>query len=665
VEGELKITQRSILLALVNGVFASFATGVSADSNAIVNLTIQANRLEGRIPDRVYGQFLEHIYHSCNGGLWGELVWNRSFEDSKEKPKTKAVDNNPNVAPAETPLDESPFCAPFWKAVGKATGAVVTNQPFNSQQCLKLTTSGAGMGIQQDRFAVRQDETYRGSIWLRGQCEKGLECRLVAGERVLASQTLAAPSSDWAEVVLVLKPSESAKDGSLQILAKGEAECWLDQVSLMSDAARASGGFRPDLLEAGKALKPPLIRWPGGGYASAYRWKDGIGPQSKRVSQTRPMWGDTDVNSLGTDEFIDYCRRVGAQPLMVFNLGLWRRKPADDAVLLNEALEWIEYCNGSTNTPMGALRAVNGHSQPYNVQFWELANEWYWTGSSSALYIDRAAEFSAAIRKRYPDLLLTACGSNGYKMETTHEESMLARIGAQVQTVSLHRYERPGGYDKAPATWSGYLDAFVAAAGAAGHPAVQVYASEWNGHTVDWDNGLLAARLLLLFERRSDVVWGAAPALFYRHVSGVNYNNALINFDHTGWFPGANYVVMKLFREHYAADRLSITGVHSPVEAVATKSLDGKSICIKLVNPESHSVRVRISVSGMARVPEPGAVLIAPVNLQSKASLADPDAIRIVPVTLDREGDISVLEMPPWSVGVVDWCPRVKSHGHE
>lgn len=148
---------------------------------------------------------------------------------------------------------------------------------------------------------------------------------------------------------------------------------------MMPKSWAKAGGFRPDLLQAVAELRPPVIRWPGGCYASWYRWKEGIGPQHKRQSFPVEVWEDRDVNSLGTDEFIALCRKVGAEPLFVITLGFgefprsYPNVTADE--LLQDALDWMEYCNGPADSKWGKVRATNGHPEPYNVKYWELDNE--------------------------------------------------------------------------------------------------------------------------------------------------------------------------------------------------------------------------------------------------------------------------------------------------
>ncbi|MBC7336808.1 MAG: alpha-L-arabinofuranosidase, partial [Clostridia bacterium] len=221
-----------------------------------------------------------------------------------------------------------------------------------------------------------------GSLWIRGRTEQAPVVRLMDGVQPLAMQSLPWPSENWQEVPLRLRAIRNVDNATLQIALRGPGTLWVDQVSLMPESWKRNGGFRPDLLQAVAELKPPLIRWPGGCFASAYRWKSGIGPQSKRVSYPREIWDDVDVNSFGTDEFMELCRRVGAEPCVVVNIGTpqWNPDPDPDE-FLQDILDWIEYCNGPADSKWGRVRAANGHPEPYHVKYWEIDNETWGFGA--------------------------------------------------------------------------------------------------------------------------------------------------------------------------------------------------------------------------------------------------------------------------------------------
>lgn len=177
----------------------------------------------------------------------------------------------------------------------------------------------------------------------------------------------------------------------------------LDRVLLYPDDHIV--GADPDVIRFLKEAKLPILRWPGGNFASGYHWKWGIGKVDKRPTVPNPAWEGLEFNLFGTDEFIAFCRSVGCEPLICINAGDGTPE---------EAAAWVEYCNGSPDTPMGRLRAQNGHPEPYNVRFWEIGNELYgrwqvfWTTPDG--YLDRYLRFREAMLKVDPNIYVLACG---------------------------------------------------------------------------------------------------------------------------------------------------------------------------------------------------------------------------------------------------------------
>src|SRR6266568_5774991 len=160
--------------------------------------------------------------------------------------------------------------------------------------------------------------------------------------------------------------------------------------SPMSDAR----GFRTDVLDKARALQMPLLRWPGGNFVSNYHWTDGVGPAEKRPRRLELAWHDEEPNTFGTDEFMEYCQALGTEPYICLNMGTGT---------LEEALAWIEYCNGSGNTHWTNLRRANGHPEPYNVHYWGLGNEMYGEWQVGHLtaeeYVAKARSWANALRR--------------------------------------------------------------------------------------------------------------------------------------------------------------------------------------------------------------------------------------------------------------------------
>jgi alpha-N-arabinofuranosidase len=205
-------------------------------------------------------------------------------------------------------------------------------------------------------------------------------------------------------------------------------------------------GLDPEVVELVRNSTMPQLRWPGGNFVSYYHWRDAVGPLDLRPTVPNNAWGGLDYNLFGTDEYIAFCRKVGIEPHITVNSGTGT---AEDAAA------WVEYCNGDTSTPMGLLRAGNGHPAPYNVTFWEVGNEVFGTWQGGFQGADenarRFSEFAPAMRAASPiPIELIACGNNfdfadevGLGYDHTHadrrwHDQLLKQAPEQIDYISLH-----------------------------------------------------------------------------------------------------------------------------------------------------------------------------------------------------------------------------------
>ena len=191
-------------------------------------------------------------------------------------------------------------------------------------------------------------------------------------------------------------------------------------------------GFRRDVMEAVRALRLPILRWPGGNFVSGYHWTDGIGPREKRPRKVDLAWFSEESNRFGTDEFIEYCRTIDTEPYICVNMGTGT---------LDEAQAWVEYCNGTGNTYWANLRRQNGHEEPYNVKYWGLGNEMYGPWQIGRLnahdYVKKAIEFAKVMKWTDPAIELVSCGEIGW---TEWERIVLEGLATYVNYHSVHIY---------------------------------------------------------------------------------------------------------------------------------------------------------------------------------------------------------------------------------
>ena len=229
----------------------------------------------------------------------------------------------------------------------------------------------------------------------------------------------------------------------------------------------------------------------------------------------------------------------------------------------------------------------------------------------------------------------------------------MIRDAAQlVDYLSIHQYEAPDRFAEGPEAAAKFWKSLEEEIARSRNPKLKLFVSEWNAQSTDWRTGLYAGGLLNAMER-DGAVGMAAPALWLRHVSAPAWDNALINFDQRSWFPAPNYVVMKLFRDHFAPDLLEITGNPGDLNATATRSADGDRIYVKLVNPTGQEVPVQIDLRGDFPLLDAGAQWIAPGSLAARNTLEQPAAVQAVQAKVERTGMTARLRLPAWSVAVV------------
>jgi alpha-L-arabinofuranosidase len=191
-------------------------------------------------------------------------------------------------------------------------------------------------------------------------------------------------------------------------------------------------GFRTDVIEAVKGLRPPILRWPGGNFVSGYHWADGVGPKDSRPRRLELAWHSEEPNRFGTDEFMRFCELVDAEPYLCVNMG---------SGSMDEAQAWVEYCNGTGTTAWAQMRRDNGREEPYGVRYWGLGNEMYGPWQIGALsaedYVKRAREFAKVMKWTDPSIELVACGENGL---SDWDRIVVEGLADMVQWHSIHIY---------------------------------------------------------------------------------------------------------------------------------------------------------------------------------------------------------------------------------
>ena len=621
---------------------------------AQLSLTVHTDQTTSTISDGIYGQFLEHIFNSVHGGLWGDQILNGTLEVSPAGNRRGGRRGSAAVNTVTPPRN--------WEFVGDANGVSIDrDNPFNADVSvciinLNNNESGVGPGIRQNNIALKQGEKYTLSLYAHGS--GNIFITFYDGDKSIFSRNIIGLTEQWQKFTVEFTSSQSVKNASLVI--RGEpGPVNIDQISLFSESALAIGGYRPDLYKAIADLQPASIRWPGGSFANRYIWQNAIGPREKRLPHPAEQWNDRDTYQFGTDEFCQFCEKVGAEPILVLNT----------ARGVEDALNWLEYCMGDTTTEYGKMRAANGHPEPYDLKTLEIDNE-PWLMMEYPRYLEIVKNFCPAIRAKYPNLKLSVAGSYGYdtgpgegnqEANRNWDPRIIADAGELFDILSPHYYNGIAfdpDFAGDPYRYEEFLKGRGEIIKKSKNPDMKIYVSEWNLTTSqyknDWHVGLYAGGILNAFERQSDVVTMSCPALFLRK-QGVtdSWDNALINFDQNTWFPAGNYVVMKLWRDSFAPNLLAVDGPDRPLNFVATRSSDKNTVFLKAVNPTDKAVEAAILLDGDFNPNAATMQIVAPGDENTRNSLEQPNNIKVVTSTAVVVNKTVKFSMPAFSVGVV------------
>lgn len=492
---------------------------LTASSAGAATISVQVDTPGHKIAPTLWGIFFEDINLSADGGIYPELVRNRSFEDS-EKPEFWQFANIGD-AKCEATIDSSRPLNPL----NKRSLCIKVDGTFT------LENRGYyGMGITAgERFTLR--------VALRGNNVSGtVFAKLIGSDgKELAAGEFKNIGSSWKYQSIELTASASDAKAKLQLSGSGSGTLFLDMISLLPKTTWKDHGLRPDLASAMSALKPSIFRFPGGCWVEGetidrmYDWKKTIGDVDSRT----PLWNIWQYNAthgIGYHEYLQMAEDLGAEPLFCINVGMSHREVVPMAQMgrwVQDALDALEYANGPTNSFWGGLRARNGHPAPFNMKFMEIGNE-----NGGQAYNERWAVFHHAIKAKFPDVQLIANDWQGNVPR--HPKPDL---------VDEHYYNTPEFFMKQANRYDNYDRT---------GPKIFVgeYAVTRNTGKGNLRGAIGEAAFMTGMERNSDVIAMAAYAPLFCNANHKRWPVNLINFDSTRWFGIPSYYVQKLFSEH-------------------------------------------------------------------------------------------------------------------
>jgi alpha-L-arabinofuranosidase len=398
------------------GFFILISTSLNvgvATSHAQVKATldIDVGKPTATIPPTFFGLMTEEINHSYDGGLYAELIQNRTFQDPQPQGRGRDL-------PAH------------WSVVGSGKATVEDVDPVNAAlpRSLQLELDGKEAGIANDGYwgiPVRPNTTYTATFYAKGGGGFAgpitASLRTDKGDAVVARAETKPITEGWQKYTVNLKTDGNAPttaDARFVLSAVGQGNVTFSYVSLFPPTYKdVANGLRPDLMKLLAGLQPKFIRLPGGNYleggrfADRFNWKQMIGPPDQRPGHMG-CWSYRSSDGLGLPEFMLWCQQLGAEPVLglfagyVLNGDHFNAGSPEMALYTQEALEEIEYFIGSADTKWGKQRAEDGFPEPFSLKYVEIGNEDWFDRSGS--YDGRFTQMAKAIRERYPQLKIIA-----------------------------------------------------------------------------------------------------------------------------------------------------------------------------------------------------------------------------------------------------------------
>lgn len=622
-------------------ILSSLATSVLRSQSAAV-LSVDVNRSKAAVSPMLYGLMTEEINYSYDGGLYAELVRNRTFRSDWTGILNWFLVEK-GTASAKVTVDSREGPSP---ALPNSAKLEITKADANSPAGL---LNEGYWGI-----AVRPNARYSGSFFAKNGSEGPLPVRvaLVADQsgQVLASAKVSVTGGAWKQYKFELRSGQvnASAENHLEVTIDRPATLWLQLFSLFPPTYHdRQNGNRADIMEKLAAMRPSFLRFPGGNYVegnnieSHYDWRKTIGPLVDRP--THPStWRYHSTDGMGLLEFLEWCEDLNMQPLLAVFAGYTLDgrvvKPGPDLdSYVQEALDEIEYITGASDTKWGALRQRDGHPASFRLRYVEIGNEDSFDRART--YDGRFAQFYNAIKAKYPDLQVIAT---------------MPVKGVTPDIVDDHYYKREQGmfeeskhYDKTD------------------RKGPKIFVGEWatreGSPTPNFGAALGDAAFLTGLERNSDVVVMAAYAPLFVNVNpgGMQWSSDLIGYDALNSYSSPSYYAQVMFAsclgDHTvdssltgAADRFFYSVTTSPAK-----------VCLKLVNASSAPQPMTIMLRGLGTSAHMAHISTLQANTTwATNTIKDPK--RVVPVssTLKVQGESIPYVVPPYTIQVLEMAMK-------
>ena len=649
------------------GLLAVLALAAGSALQAQTNeLVIQAGKPGAEIQPTMYGLFFEDINYAADGGLYAELVKNRSFEFPQH------------------------FMG--WKTFGKVS--LKDDGPFErNPHYVRLAYAGhphKQTGLDNEGFfgiGIKKGAEYRFSVWARvaeGETPAKIRVELADTKSMNEQQAFVAAdvtvdSKEWKKYQVILRPEVTNPKAILRIFLASRQTVDLEHISLFPvDTWQGhENGLRKDLVQALADIKPGVFRFPGGcivegtDIASRYDWKKSVGMVENRpLNENR--WQYTFPHrffpdyyqsyGLGFYEFFQLSEEIGAEPLPVLSCGLacQFQNPNMDAHVplcdlesyIQDALDLIEFANGAVDTPWGKIRADMGHPAPFNLKLIGIGNEQW-----GKEYPEHLEPFVKAIRKKYPDIKIV--GSSGPDSEGEQFDYLWPEMKSlKADLVDEHFYRPEAWFLSQGARYDNY-----------DRKGPKVFAGEYacHGKGKKWNHfhaSLLEAAFMTGLERNADIVHMATYAPLFAHVEGWQWRPDMIWFDNLNSVCTVSYYVQQLFATHKGTNVLSLTMNKKPVTgAEGQNGLFASAVCdknkneiiVKVVNTSGKKQSLSLIFNGLKKkevLSGARCIKLSSTGMDKDNTIENPLAIIPQETSLDVNGHTLNVDLEPVTFAV-------------
>ena len=649
--------------ALLAGMFcvSLFNAGERALAQGKMSFVVKPTQIKASVQPTMWGVFFEDINLGADGGLYAELVKNRSFE-------------------FDTPMMG-------WKEEKKEgqDGSYLILNTGNSSKAnrryIRLDSrSEKGYGLTNEGFrgmGIKKDNGYDFSVWAR-QAENTrsrIKVSLVTPEGAEIGTAAVSPEgSEWKKYSVSFKASATEPKARLQVSLEGKGIVDLDMISLFPQDTwkRRPGGLRADMVQLLADMKPGFLRFPGGCIVEGrtlderFQWKKTIGNVEDRdliinrwnvefKHRLTPDYFQT--FGLGFYEYFQLCEDIGASPLPILNCGMACQFNTAEVVpvdqldpYVQDALDLIEFANGPVSSVWGKKRAEMGHPAPFNLKMLGVGNE-----NWGEQYIERLKIFTKAIKSKYPDIrIVNSSGTDpdGARFDYLNKE--LRAMNADI--IDEHYYRAPQWFLENASRYDNY-----------DRKGPKIFAGEYAAQSVriaspdnknNWECALAEAAFMTGLERNADVVTMASYAPLFAHAEGWQWSPDLIWVDNLRSYGTANYQVQKLFSVNKGNSVVPLLLNNKPVagqeKVYASAVLDSKTneLILKVVNAEGKEQSGDFTIEGK-KAKKATLTELSSSKLDAVNSFDQPQTISPVSRPVQLTGGKLTINMKPYSVNLI------------